>query len=58
MYECPVSRQDAHTRVGHHVQSECVESLEEGQCSVQANLLPAFTQHHVHTLQHDACALV
>lgn len=58
MYERPVSCQDAHTRVGHDVQSEHVESLEEGQRSVQADLFPALTQHHVHTLQHDACALI
>lgn len=58
MYECSVSRQDAHTRVGHYVQSECVESLEEGQSSMQADLFPALAQHYVHTPQHDARVLV
>lgn len=58
VYECPVSRQDAHARVGHHVQSERVESLEESQRSVQADLLPAFAQHDVDTLQNDARVLV
>lgn len=56
--ECPVGCQDAHARVGHHMQGECVESLEEGQRSLQADLLPALAQHHVHTLQHDARVLV
>lgn len=58
MHERPVGRKDAHARVGHDVQSERVESLEEGQRSLQADLLPALAQHHVHTLQHDARVLV
>lgn len=58
MYERSVSRQGAHTRVGHQVQSEGVESLEESLRSVQADLLLALTQHHVHALQHDARVFV